>query len=418
MNMTRVKNNKRLIIMLRWMIFVIILFLFLYSEGKDSLRNFVLIEFLVAVYALSNAALGFVSPVKLGNHATRNFIFLFDTLFVSLLIYLARGADLELYMVYFLVIFMAAIGQSLALSLVITSIISGLYILILARVNGIANVFSDTAILIRFPFLFGVALFSGYFSGEAKKYRERSEKVEELYREVRYQLLQSAKLASVGMLASGVAHEIGNLLQIIMGSAESIKNTAGIAPENSRKLKDIVDVSQQCGQITRGLLTFARQENVQAYEAADLRGLVDESCELVKYSLDKSNVRVAKKYEEAGCTVACNKNQVKQVIINFIYNAKDAMKGGGTVTVACRGDGENVYLDFTDEGEGIPADIQGRIFSPFFTTKKKGEGTGLGLSVSRDIIKEHGGEVTFKSAEGRGTTFSARFPRMREKSGQ
>ena len=212
------------------------------------------------------------------------------------------------------------------------------------------------------------------------------------------------------MLASGVAHEIGNLLQIIMGSAESINSSKGITGENSRKLNDILDVSQQCGQITRGLLVFARAEGGEVFEPADLRGLVDESQDLVKYSLDKCNVHVLKKYAGEECMIACSRNRIKQVIINFLYNARDAMKGGGNITVSCRNDGDSVCLEFIDQGAGIPADIAGRIFSPFFTTKKKGEGTGLGLSVSRDIITEHGGSISFSSREGRGTTFTIRFP--------
>ncbi len=403
------KKAKRLILFLRWMIFIVLMFLFLYSKEKESIKNIKLVNRLLLFFIISNVGLGFVPCKKFLLNKIRYSVFIFDTVFVSVLIYLASGADVELYMAYFLVIFMAALGQSILLSLIITFLISILYGAIVMQTNSIAGMY-NTSVLIRIPFLFVVALFSSYFAQEAKKYKVNLRKVENLYGEVKSQLFQSAKLASVGTLASGVIHEIGNLLQIIMGTAESIKRHEGRTEENRKRIKDICEVAEQGGIISRGLLAFSHKGD-ERYENLDVKRILDESYELVKYNLEKDRVQVIKRYSEEPCSVSVNRNQIKQVIINFMNNARDAMKDGGKLLVTCKTEGEKVIVEFIDEGGGIPDKIRDKVFSPFFTTKEEGGGTGLGLSISRDIMTQHNGTIDFDSREGEGATFRIILPK-------
>jgi signal transduction histidine kinase len=403
------KNTKRLIISLRWMIFVILLFLFLYGKEKEAIGNIYFFKWLLAAYILSNTGLIFVPYKKFLASAIKSIIFIFDTLFISILIYAASGADVELYMAYFLVIFMAALGQSILLSMIITFFISIIYIGIMFKTSGLSGIY-DTNMLIRIPFFFGVSLFSSYFAQEARVFKEHLNKVESLYQEVKVQLFQSSKLAAVGTLASGIVHEMGNLLQITMGSAESIKRHWERTEDNKKRLEDICKVTEQSGQIARQLLAFSRQDNA-VYESMDVKEAIDESYELVKYNLGKNNVILVKNYDDNECKIIGNRNQIKQVMINFMNNARDAMKNGGKLTVGCKPIEDKIVVSISDEGAGIPEEIRGKIFSPFFTTKEKGKGTGLGLSISRDIITQHGGTINLETPAGKGTTFRIDFPR-------
>jgi two-component system NtrC family sensor kinase len=267
--------------------------------------------------------------------------------------------------------------------------------------------------LIRIPFFFGVSLFSSYFAQEARVFKEHLIKVESLYKEVRVQLFQSSKLAAVGTLASGIVHEMGNLLQITMGSAESIKRHWERTEDNKKRLEDICKVTEQSGQIARQLLAFSRQDNA-VYESMDVKEAIDESYELVKYNLGKNNVILVKNYDDNECKIIGNRNQIKQVMINFMNNARDAMKNGGKLTVGCMPVEDKIVVSISDEGAGIPEEIRGKIFSPFFTTKEEGKGTGLGLSISRDIITQHGGAINLETSAGKGTTFRIDFPREKE----
>lgn len=405
------KNAKRLILFLRWLIFIVLMFLFLYSKEKESIKNIRVFNWLLFFYIISNIGLSFVPHERFLLNKIRYSIFISDTLFVSVLIYLASGADVELYMTYFFVIFMAALGQSILLSLVITFFISVLYVAVVLQTTPIASIY-DTSVLIRIPFLFGVALFSSYFAQEAKKYKVHLQKVESLYEEVKSQLFQSSKLASVGTLASGVIHEIGNLLQIIMGTAESIRRHQDRAEENRKRIEDICEVAEQGGVISRGLLAFSHQGNA-GFEHLDVKIILDESYELVKYNFEKGRIQVVKRYGEGPCSISGNGNQIKQVVINFMNNARDAMKDGGKLFVTCKTEGEKVLIEFIDEGTGIPEKIKDSIFSPFFTTKEEGRGTGLGLSISRDIITQHKGTIDFNSREGEGTTFRLILPKYK-----
>ncbi len=407
-NRTEETNVKRLILLLRWMIFIVMMFLFLYSRGKEVTTNIGFFKWFLLFYVVSNVGLGFINYRKFLLNAVKSSIFLFDTIFISILIYLASGADVELYLAYFFVIFMAAMGQSIVLSLFITFFISILYIAILLQTMPIENIY-NTSILIRIPFLFGVAVFSSYFAQEAKKYKEYSKRVEGLYEEVKAQLFQSSKLASVGTLSSSIIHEISNLLQIIMGSAESIKRHQEKTENNKKRINDICEISEQGGRIAKGLLAFSHQGST-GFEKTDVKQVLNESFELAKYNFEKGNIQIVKDYNEEPCIILGNMNQLKQVAINFMNNARDAMKDGGKLTVVCRAEAENIIVEFIDEGRGIPDKLKDRIFAPFFTTKEEGKGTGLGLSISRDIINLHNGSLDCKSREGEGTTFRMVFP--------
>ena len=146
----------------------------------------------------------------------------------------------------------------------------------------------------------------------------------------------------------------------------------------------------------------------------DMKTLLNECYELVRYNLEKANIKYSKKYAEGACTITGNGNQLKQVAVNLLNNARDAMRGGGELTVTCRTEGNKVVVEISDNGPGVPDKIRNTIFAPFFTTKEEGKGTGLGLSISKDIMTEHNGTIDFKNRDGGGTVFMLVLPRKKE----
>ncbi|MDY6904736.1 MAG: ATP-binding protein [Thermodesulfobacteriota bacterium] len=225
------------------------------------------------------------------------------------------------------------------------------------------------------------------------------------------QLIQSRKMASLGTLTSGVAHELNNPLNNISTSLqiviEELEN--GDPAFNRELLQDAESQVERTRDIVRALLEFSRERNVKP-RTASVKRLVAESVKLIKGELPGSielNVDVPDDVE-----TVMDFRRMQQVLINLILNAVHAMKDGGVLTLQARSDQNagNICLEVQDTGDGIPAHDRDKIFDPFFTTKEVGQGTGLGLSVSHGIIKSHGGKIDVKSEEGKGTTFIICLP--------
>lgn len=234
-------------------------------------------------------------------------------------------------------------------------------------------------------------------------------------RQLEKQLVQSAKLAAVGELAANVAHEINNPLTGVLGHASLLRKSLPPDDPMVRSLTVIERETLRAREIVRGLLDFARQDNVSRRRVA-AEEIIGETLELLDKTLRLANVETVLDYDEGNHEVFVDVNQMKQVFINLVNNAVQAMPGGGRLTVAVRssmaeGRLPRVEVAFSDTGVGIPSDKLRRVFDPFYTSKEAGKGTGLGLSVSRKIVvDQHDGAIGLKSEEGSGTTFTIRLP--------
>ncbi len=222
---------------------------------------------------------------------------------------------------------------------------------------------------------------------------------------------ETEKLAGIGQLAAGIAHQLNTPLGSILLSAQMLEDSLK-AEEELEDVRRIIRQTQQCRGIIKGLLNFARPSG----EARGLVNLADAARETM-HLLDK-NIKVAgvevRIDERAEAVILGNRNELDQVFFNLLANALDAMPGGGRVTVMLRdGAPGEVEVEFADTGQGIPAKDRGQVFLPFFTTKEYGKGTGLGLSIVARIVHEHGGRIEMTSREGAGTTFALAFPRAR-----
>ena len=228
-------------------------------------------------------------------------------------------------------------------------------------------------------------------------------------RRMQQQLVQSGKLAAIGELAAGVAHEINNPLFAILGLTEFLLKEAEPGSKARQRLELIQETGLEIKEIVRALLDFARENAEERHEVA-LDDVVRSTVDLVRRTNAHKGVELLDTYEDAGALVYASPNQLKQIFLNLIANARQAMPNGGTVTVDVRTEGGFAVATVCDDGPGIEADVLSRIFEPFFTTKRNTGGTGLGLSVSFGIAEAHGGALTAYSEVGRGAQFTLRLP--------
>ena len=224
------------------------------------------------------------------------------------------------------------------------------------------------------------------------------------------QLLQAAKLASVGELASGMAHEINNPVGIILGRTDYILATQdGLPSETKGDLKVVRSQAERVAATVRSLLTFARPSPLSV-QRVDLAGLVEEAVKLEAPRCRTAAVEIECTTSGRIPTIQADPDRLQQVLINVMNNAIESMPGGGRLGISLANGGGEVVVNISDTGKGITEEDLARVFDPFFTTKPAGKGTGLGLAVSYGIIRDHGGEIRVSSTPGVGSTFSIVLP--------
>ena len=223
------------------------------------------------------------------------------------------------------------------------------------------------------------------------------------------QLIQSEKLAGIGVLASGVAHEINNPLSGIIGMAEIALEEEDPSKKISY-LTDILDCGQRINEIVKGLRSYSRAAKKEEFGQVDLNGVLEESLKMVQLATKASSVEVIKEFQTSE-RIQANIGEIQQVFTNLITNAFQAMDGkGGKLVLATRALEDFVEVRISDNGMGIPQKYINQIFDAFFTTKNPGEGTGLGLNIVYRIVNKYEGTIDVESREQMGTTFTIKFP--------
>jgi len=237
--------------------------------------------------------------------------------------------------------------------------------------------------------------------------------MERILRQTQEQLLQSEKLAAMGRLTSQIAHELNNPLYGIMNTLELMKTE--IPPENKRRkvLEMALSETVRLSELLRKMLSFSKPEEEER-QPTDINALLDEILLLHEKQLRENDIRIAPFLNEDLKKVYASKNQMRQVFLNMIANARDAMSDGGTLTVRTMNEGDAVHTMITDTGSGIREENISKIFDAFFTTKDSVKDVGLGLSVCYGFIKDHGGDIEVKSEVGAGTTFTIVLPVLTE----
>jgi len=268
-----------------------------------------------------------------------------------------------------------------------------------------------------------IGLLAGSFNQMTEELRQASEsltqwgrtlekRVEERTAELRAtqeNLVRSEKLASLGKIAAGVAHEINNpLTSIVINTALLLEARRPDDPD-AEALNMIADETNRCAQIVKQLLEFSRQRPAQE-SLTDVNEIIERTAQILEKQALVRNIPIVKALDKAVPTIMLDKNKIQQVFSNLMINAIEAMPEGGTLTVTTRFDAPAgpIEVEFADTGVGIPRENLPKLFDPFFTTKTMG--TGLGLAVSYGIVRQRGGTIAVRSEIGRGTVFTVKFP--------
>jgi len=252
------------------------------------------------------------------------------------------------------------------------------------------------------------ALRSAYEEVEAEVTRRT-----EALKAAQMELIQAAKMESVGRLAAGVAHEVKNPLAVILSGLDYLAGRLAAADrEGAGILEDMRAAVRKADVVVRGLLDFSVMRDLEI-QPESLNRVIEESLRLVKHELDKGHVQLVQELDPDLPRVPLDRQKVEQVFVNVLLNAVQAMPSGGKLTVRTRRADGAVAAEVDDTGPGIPEEKLSRVFDPFFTTKPVGQGTGLGLTVVRRIVELHGGEITLSNRPGGGARATLIFPMPR-----
>lgn len=250
------------------------------------------------------------------------------------------------------------------------------------------------------------SLFVTIFLIYASKFNEKLQRnLEEEKRQTEELLQRSDKLAAVGQLAAGVAHEIRNPLSVISGFIQLLKKDQKDFQHYDVMLKELKRIDQ----ITTELLLLSKPQNL-CLQTKKLNNIIQEVVTFLETQAKKNNIYISFKRPAEEYFIKCDENQMKQVIINLIKNAGEAMPGGGNIIVELMQAGSYVKLQINDEGKGLPREALEKLGEPFYTTKEAG--TGLGLMVSFKIVENHNGKMQFSSEVGKGTTVEVLIPKI------
>ena len=285
--------------------------------------------------------------------------------------------------------------------------------------GGLAQTTSNWVFRIGFFLLVGLVsgLISNFLNGQIKRLRQTNQQLLQAHEELKnaqMKLIQTAKLESIGRLAAGLAHEVKNPLAVIQLGVDYLTSTtkAEASRDAVETIKEMADAVQRADTVIKGLLNFSRSEKL-ALVSMDLNSVIEESLVLVRHEFAKHNISLEKNLAGGLPQVGLDQGKVKQVFINMFMNAIQAMGSDGSLTVktSVRPADKSVGVQIEDTGSGIPEDKLDKLFEPFFTTKPVGSGTGLGLSVSKNIIELHGGSIRIENrTDVRGVAVTITFP--------
>jgi two-component system NtrC family sensor kinase len=230
-------------------------------------------------------------------------------------------------------------------------------------------------------------------------------------RELEANLAQQGKMASLGVLSSGVAHEINNPLGVILGYAGYLEKKVDPNDPNYMYLSEIKRESKRCKKIVQDLLNYSRTPQPER-KPVDLNRLLNQIADFAANHTDMHGVKIVQDLASDLPKVPLDADQIRQVAINLILNAGAAMPKGGTLKISTEIEGKHIQVVFADDGCGIPEEEREQIFEPFFTTKERG--TGLGLAITRQLIEQHHGQISLESVVGKGTKIMVYLPLKEE----
>lgn len=393
-------NVKKTLLVLRWLIFIIILFLIVYMPNDVS-SDIGPILGLLLIFVVSNLGLSFLPEHWFSTAKLNTIMFVVDVAILSYGIYLTHGTQTDLYLIYFVIIFMASGGQDIKYTVPLTGVASLIYAWLVFNQRGAVELLSPT-LLIRIPFLFIVSLVFSYYAQEDKsRTKERLQRME--------------RLSLLGELNAGVMHELKTPLTTIVGFASMLDKSTSI-DETTKMIEKISREAIKTKEIIMKILQFSYQ-GISEKKETDINELIENCLEIVSDQMKIDNVEIKKQLDSELPLILVDPQQIEQVFLNLINNARQAMKerdGFRQVVVKTEKTRNRIITKFIDTGPGIKQEYINKIFDPFFTTKKQDEGTGLGLSICYQIVQAHNGKIYVHSKYNEGATFVVELPIIKE----
>ena len=391
-------RTRDLFVNFRWLLVLILLLMMAYSWEKLAHPSIGYL-LIIALFA-TNLFFSFLRPKIFDDLVFDYIIFIVDIAFVSLAMFMVQETGSDFYLLYFLTILMSSAVRDIRGSLPVAVVISLIYSLIAMRGRA-GGTLLDTRVLMRIPFFFLVAIFSGFLVHHAKK------RVEDREKELQDKLRRQDRLALLGQMAAWVAHEIRNPLTTIKGRAQLIRSESE-EREKTRRHADFIDkASDQIDLIIRDTLDFSRERETRL-QPVDLNSLMAEVVDSFREEVSGQGVEVKLDLDANLPEVRGNREELRRVILNLLNNSSEAMKGKGEIAVRTCVEEGRATIELRDNGPGIPKESASKIFEPFYSSKPKG--VGLGLTIVRKIIDDCEGTIEVQSEVGKGTLFTIRLP--------
>ncbi len=401
-------DDRATLIAFRLLIFLLLTFFLLYSEAQEAAPQFRPFA-LLAAYLLSNLVLWELPDQALGSPLTQAAVVLFDIGVVSAAIYASQGWDGDLYLVYFLVVFMSSLDASLARSFLTATVACAVYVGLSLRSQAD---WGSTPFLLRIPFFYLVSFFGAYLAAQA---RSKSDKLEKDYRG---RLDLAERRSAVGRLAREIATELGSPIEVLEGLSQSLLRATALGDAKREPAEAILREAARCKTLLRRFLLLTT-EAVTPFGLVELNAAVREAVQTVREAKAwPPRLELTLDLSHELPVVRGERSQLVTALANIIQNAVDAMPRGGTLTVRTRcethPDGtRQARIDVVDTGDGIPEFARDRIFEPFFTTKRRLKRVGLGLCFVSAIVDRHRGRLEFDSVPRRGTRFTVSLSEAR-----
>ncbi len=418
-------TDRAALLWIRWLFFLVLSFLALYTYSVQATLSEIWLKVgLLVFYAASNAFLMWATRKDFKLERWSRPIFILDIVLVSTSLYFSAGADRELYLLCFLIIYLSTLGRRVRDAIPLTLIASLLYALFLYHENPNVN-FLEPQLLLRLPFFLVLSLFTSYLSEQGDLNERRIVQMKEVQtalagelqkamvdlRDKQSALIQAEKMTAMGHMAGALAHEIRNPLSVIVGYVNDLLENRPAEDLLVKPLEAIRRSAVRCHELMDNLLRFSRQP--KEAETFKVKDALQEAITLVRMSAKMTQVQCNLDVR-ADPIMSARRTEFQQIFINLMSNSLDAMKGGGTLTVTLEEEQSAhkrwVKISVKDTGEGIAPEVRRRIFEPFFTTKAPDKGTGLGLSIVRDIVANYQGVLEVESEVHQGTTFVVRLP--------
>jgi signal transduction histidine kinase len=392
-------SKKRAVLFLRWVVIVATSYLLLF--GSRSSLDDVVIPLYIVVFLLSNLIASAIPEPLFDETLLQGFLFVFDTLWISAGMYLAGENSPDLFLVYFSVLFLAALGENLRMIIGGCLLIAFLYVVVLLQTRTVGELLTPS-VLLRIPFLFGVSTFYGYLVEVAKRERRRAEAA------VEHEKFRTDFLATL-------THDLQSPLSAIAGFTDLLLQAPGqsILGEYRRIFDAIKRGASECGELVANFLMIARGEarpQSVRRQVVDLNTVAEEVFHLHLSTAAEKDVAVRLRVAEGLPLISGDRTQLRRAISNLVGNAIKFVPRGGHVDIVTDTDVSAATLAVIDDGPGIPFEVQGQLFERYGRGEAEASGTGLGLFVVRLVAQAHGGSVTVDSRPGQGARFTLRLP--------